>query len=36
MNFQCRRNSSFIDGVGHDAWTIAHHIAQTMTRVRVA
>jgi putative flavoprotein involved in K+ transport len=36
MNFQCRRNSSFIDGVGHDAWTIAHVIAQTMARTRVA
>jgi putative flavoprotein involved in K+ transport len=36
MNFQRRRNSSFIDGVGHDAWMIAHEIAQSTVRVRVA
>jgi putative flavoprotein involved in K+ transport len=36
LNFQRRRNSSFIDGVGGDAWTIAHEIAQSMTRLRVA
>ena len=36
LNFQRRRNSSFIDGVGHDAWVIAQEIAQSMTRVRVA
>jgi putative flavoprotein involved in K+ transport len=36
LNFQRRRNSSFIDGVGHDAWEIAHEIARSMARVRVA
>jgi putative flavoprotein involved in K+ transport len=36
LNFQRRRNSSFIDGVGHDAWAIAHEIARSMARVRVA
>lgn len=36
LNFQRRRNSSFIDGVGHDAWVIAQAIAQSMARVRVA
>jgi putative flavoprotein involved in K+ transport len=36
LNFQRRRNSSFIDGVGHDAWAIAHQIAGSMARVRVA
>ena len=36
LNFQRRRNSSFIDGVGHDAWLIAHEIARSLTRVRVA
>ena len=36
MNFQRRRNSSFIDGVGHDAWIIAQEIAQSTVRVRVA
>ena len=36
LNFQRRRNSSFIDGVGHDAWAIAHEIAQSTARVRVA
>jgi putative flavoprotein involved in K+ transport len=36
LNFQQRRNSSFIDGVGHDAWLIAHDIARSLTRVRVA
>jgi putative flavoprotein involved in K+ transport len=36
MNFQRRRNSSFIDGVGADAWTIAEQIACTIAGVRVA
>jgi putative flavoprotein involved in K+ transport len=36
LNFQQRRNSSFIDGVGYDAWVIAHEIARSMARVRVA
>ena len=36
LNFQCRRNSSFIDGVGDDAWVIAQEIAQSMARERVA
>ena len=36
LNFQSRRNSSFIDGVGHDACVIAHEIARTTARVRVA
>ena len=36
LNFQRRRNSSFIDGVGHDAWLIAHEVARSLTRVRVA
>jgi putative flavoprotein involved in K+ transport len=36
MNFQRRRNSSFIDGVGADAWAIAEQIAQSVGRVRVA
>jgi putative flavoprotein involved in K+ transport len=36
LNFQCRRNSSFIDGVGHDAWVIGQVIARSMARVRVA
>jgi putative flavoprotein involved in K+ transport len=36
LNFQRRRNSSFIDGVGDDAWVIAHEIAESMARVRVA
>jgi putative flavoprotein involved in K+ transport len=36
LNFQRRRNSSFIDGVGDDAWMIAHEIAHPMARVRVA
>jgi len=36
LNFQRRRNSSFIDGVGHDACVIAHEIARTTARVRVA
>jgi len=36
LNFQRRRNSSFIDGVGHDACVIAHEIAGTTARVRVA
>jgi putative flavoprotein involved in K+ transport len=36
LNFQRRRNSSFIDGVGHDAWVIAQAIAQSVTHLRVA
>jgi putative flavoprotein involved in K+ transport len=36
MNFQRRRNSSFIDGVGNDAWAIAQDIAQSVTGTRVA
>ena len=36
MNFQCRRNSSFIDGVGHDARALAGHIARSLCRARVA
>jgi len=36
MNFQSRRNSSFIDGVGADAWTIAEQIARSIAGVRVA
>jgi putative flavoprotein involved in K+ transport len=36
LNFQSRRNSSFIDGVGHDAWAIAQEIAQPTYRMRVA
>ena len=35
LNFQRRRNSSFIDGVGDDAWAIAQQIAQSVARVRV-
>ena len=36
MNFQRRRNSSFIDGVGDDARMIAAHLAQWVARRRVA
>jgi hypothetical protein len=36
MNFQRRRNSSFIDGVGADAWMIAEQIADSLAHVRVA
>jgi putative flavoprotein involved in K+ transport len=36
LNFQRRRNSSFIDGVGHDAWAIAREIGDSMRCVRVA
>ncbi len=36
MNFQRRRNSSFIDGVGADAWKIAEQIASSAVGVRVA
>jgi len=36
LNFQRRRNSSFIDGVGGDARVIAQEIARSMARVRVA
>ena len=36
MNFQRRRNSSFIDGVGADAWKIAEQIARSAASVRVA
>jgi putative flavoprotein involved in K+ transport len=33
MNFQRRRSSSFIDGVGADAWVIAQEIARSVTHV---
>jgi len=36
MNFQRRRNSSFIDGVGADAWKIAEQIGSSIAGVRVA
>jgi putative flavoprotein involved in K+ transport len=36
MNFQRRRNSSFIDGVGDDARWIAGHLAQLVAGRRVA
>jgi putative flavoprotein involved in K+ transport len=36
LNFQRRRNSSFIDGVGDDARMIAQEIAHSMPRLRVA
>jgi putative flavoprotein involved in K+ transport len=36
LNFQRRRNSSFIDGVGADAWVIAEQIADSVDRKRVA
>jgi putative flavoprotein involved in K+ transport len=36
LNFQRRRNSSFIDGVGDDACVIAQEIRQSMTHARVA
>ena len=36
LNFQRRRNSSFIDGVGHDAQLLAAQIARSLHRVRVA
>jgi putative flavoprotein involved in K+ transport len=36
LNFQRRRNSSFIDGVGDDARVIAKRIAETVNRMRVA
>jgi len=36
MNFQRRRNSSFINGVGDDARVIAEQIAHSMARGRVA
>jgi putative flavoprotein involved in K+ transport len=36
MNFQRRRNSSFIDGVGGDASALAEHIARSVVRIRVA
>jgi putative flavoprotein involved in K+ transport len=36
LNFQRRRNSSFIDGVGDDARVIAQEIARSMARMRVA
>ena len=35
LNFQRRRNSSVIDGVGHDARAIAEEIERSMARVRV-
>jgi putative flavoprotein involved in K+ transport len=36
LNFQRRRNSSFIDGVGDDARAIAGHVAQALVCGRVA
>jgi putative flavoprotein involved in K+ transport len=36
LNFQRRRNSSLIDGVGDDAWVIANEIARSMVSARVA
>jgi putative flavoprotein involved in K+ transport len=36
LNFQRRRHSSFIDGVGDDARVLAQHIAQALARRRVA
>jgi putative flavoprotein involved in K+ transport len=33
LNFQRRRNSSFIDGVGDDARVIAEQIACSLARV---
>lgn len=36
LNFQRRRHSSFIDGVGSDANELAHHIAAALDRQRVA
>jgi putative flavoprotein involved in K+ transport len=36
MNFQRRRKSSFIDGVGADAWKIAEQVARSIAGVRVA
>ena len=36
LNFQRRRNSSFIDGVGDDARVIAEQIEGSLNRVRVA
>jgi putative flavoprotein involved in K+ transport len=36
MQFQRRRNSAFIDGVGHDAWVVAQAIADVATGVQVA
>jgi putative flavoprotein involved in K+ transport len=36
LNFQRRRNSSFIDGVGDDARVIAREIARSVVRARVA
>jgi putative flavoprotein involved in K+ transport len=36
LGFQCRRNSNFIDGVGRDAWAIAHEIWRSLSRARVA
>ena len=36
MQFQRRRNSSFIDGVGDDARVVAEHIANSIARVHVA
>jgi putative flavoprotein involved in K+ transport len=36
MNFQRRRNSSFIDGVGDDARMMAAHLAQLVAGRRVA
>jgi putative flavoprotein involved in K+ transport len=36
LNFQRRRNSSFIDGVGDDARVIAQAIERSMVHARVA
>jgi putative flavoprotein involved in K+ transport len=36
LNFQRRRNSSFIDGVGADAWAVAQEIVQSVNGMRVA
>lgn len=36
LPFLCRRNSSFIDGVGNDARALAHHIAARLGQVAAA
>jgi len=36
LNFQRRRNSSFLDGVGSDAFELADHISGVLGRQRVA
>jgi hypothetical protein len=35
MQFQGRRNSAFIDGVGHDVWVIPQAIADVAADVQV-